>query len=148
MMAGRTPFYDKNRKLMFYKIINTAPQYPPNFSEEACAVIQLLLRSNPTERLGCSDAGATDIMAHPFFRTIDFDALLRMDITPPFQPEVKDELDTTYVPKAYLQTEAKDSIDEGKIGPNGPTGAGGAGGQAPSFAQFTYAGESSLNDDN
>ena len=28
MMAGRTPFYDKNRKLMFYNIINSEPHFP------------------------------------------------------------------------------------------------------------------------
>ena len=28
MMNGSTPFYDKNRKLMFYRIVNREPNYP------------------------------------------------------------------------------------------------------------------------
>lgn len=40
MMHGRTPFYDKNRKLMFYRIINTEPSFPPTFSPEACTCIR------------------------------------------------------------------------------------------------------------
>jgi hypothetical protein len=43
MMHGRTPFYDKNRKLMFYRIINTTPSFPPQFSTDACDCIRSLL---------------------------------------------------------------------------------------------------------
>ena len=45
---------------------------------------------------------------------IDFDALFRRELVPPFQPDVANEFDTKYVPKAYLQAEAKDSFDDSK----------------------------------
>src|SRR5688572_23782299 len=108
MMHGRTPFYDKNRKLMFYRIINTEPSFPPTFSPEACSCIRGLLRVNEQERLGSGDTGAREIMNSEFFSVIDFDALLRRELAPPFTPEVVNEFDTKYVPKAYLQAEAKD----------------------------------------
>jgi serine/threonine protein kinase len=135
MMAGRTPFYDKNRKLMFYKIINTAPQFPPHFSPEACTVLRALLNINPESRLGTVEGGnaAQDIMNSDFFRVIDFDALLNKSIEPPFTPEVQNELDTKYVPKAYLQTEAKDSMVEKKKGD-----------VVAAFEQFTYLGDSAM----
>jgi serine/threonine protein kinase len=35
MMGFRTPFYDKNRKMMFHGIITCEPQFPIFFSDEA-----------------------------------------------------------------------------------------------------------------
>ncbi len=45
-------------------------------------------------------------------RPIDFEQLLRRDLTPPFSPEVDSESDVKYVPKTYLQAEVKDSMVE------------------------------------
>jgi len=135
MMHGRTPFYDKNRKLMFYRIINVVPNFPQTFTPEACDCIRGLLTVNELERLGSGDNGARDIMNTDFFSVIDFDALLRKEISPPFQPEVNNETDTRYVPKAYLQAEAKDSIAE-------PVRRGDVAGN---FNDFTFAGESVMD---
>jgi hypothetical protein len=136
MMHGRTPFYDKNRKLMFYRIINTEPSFPPTFSPEACDCIRGLLRVNEADRLGTN--GAEDIMNTPFFRVLDFDALYRRELPPPFAPEVQNEFDTKYVPKAYLQAEAKDSFVEKSTSKKKSD-------QAPVFEQFTFAGERHLD---
>ena len=136
-MHGRTPFYDKNRKLMFYRIINTEPSFPPTFSPEACNCIRGLLKVNEMERLGSGAAGASAIRQTPFFAPIDFEKLLRREVVPPFTPEVTNELDTKYVPKAYLQAEAKDSMVEK------PRGRGKD--QNPNFEAFTFAGEKRLD---
>ncbi|KAJ1443006.1 kinase-like domain-containing protein, partial [Ochromonadaceae sp. CCMP2298] len=109
MMQGKTPFFDKNRKLMFYRIINTEPSFPSTFSPPACECIRGLLRVNEAERLGCGAAAAAEIKLCPFFSVIDFDALDRREVRPPFAPDVANEFDTKYVPKSYLQAEAKDS---------------------------------------
>jgi serine/threonine protein kinase len=96
MMHGRTPFFDKNRKLMFYRIINTEPSCPPTFSPEAVSCIKGLLRVNEAERLGSGEEGAQEIMDCEFFSTINFDALYDRKIPPPFTPEVINEFDTKY----------------------------------------------------
>jgi serine/threonine protein kinase len=136
MMNGKTPFYDKNRKLMFYRIINTEPSFPETFSPAACECIRSLLRVDEHERLGSGPAGGKEIMKSAFFSVIDFDKLFRRELKPPFQPEVVNEFDTKYVPKAYLQAEAKDSMDEKpkKRGEKNPT-----------FEAFTFAGEKTLD---
>jgi hypothetical protein len=121
---------------MFYRIINTAPGFPPHFSVEACDCIRGLLTVNEKERLGSKVAtgnGAQDIKDCAFFASIDFEALDRKEIPPPFRPEVVNELDTKYVPKTYLQAEAKDSFVENKKGD-----------QNPNFEAFTFGGESTL----
>lgn len=120
---------------MFYRIINTAPGFPPHFSAEACDCIRGLLTVNEKERLGSKVStgnGAKDIMESSFFASIDFDALYRKEVPPPFRPEVINELDTKYVPKTYLQAVAKDSFVENKKGDVNPN-----------FEAFTFAGEQS-----
>ena len=132
-MHGRTPFYDKNRKLMFYRIMNTEPSFPSSFSPESISCIRGFLRVDVDSRLG--SRGATTIKATDFFKTINFAALYERQIKPPFSPDVVDETDTKYVPKGYLQADAKDSIDatssKVKLKKN-------------AFEGFTYAGEKAL----
>jgi hypothetical protein len=121
---------------MFYRIINTAPSFPPNFSPEACDVIRGLLTVSEGERLGSSNAGARDIMQSSFFSTINFDALMARELPAPFKPDVVNELDTKYVPKTYLQSEARDSLVEKKKGEVNPQ-----------FEAFTFSGDSAMGDD-
>lgn len=137
MMNGRTPFFDKNRKLMFYNIINHEPKFPANFSTQAAGCIRQLLKVNEAERLGGGLDCGTAIMKCPFFESIDFDALYRRELNPPFAPEVVNEFDTKYVPKAYLQAEAKDSFEEPQKGKKKGEGN-------PKFEAFTYAGGSAF----
>jgi hypothetical protein len=144
MMHGRTPFYDKNRKLMFYRIINTEPSFPPTFSPEACQCIRGLLRSDESTRLGSGPRGAEEIKQTEFFRVLDFEALYRRELKPPFIPEVANELDTKYVPRAYLQAEARDS-DDGKPA-GGPNNKNKKKQQDDlNFEQFTYTGDKRLD---
>lgn len=137
MIHGKTPFFDKNRKLMFYRIINTAPSFPSTFSPEACEVIRGLLNVKEEQRLGSLQAGGPSaIKRTAFFSVIDFDKLMEKALPPPFTPEVVNELDTKYVPKAFLDAEAKDSFSEKKKGE-----------QHQNFDAFTFAGESALGGD-
>jgi serine/threonine protein kinase len=134
MIHGKTPFFDKNRKLMFYRIINTAPSFPSTFSPQACEVIRGLLNVKEEERLGAAAAGGPEaIKQTAFFRTIDFDKLMAKELPPPFTPEVQNELDTKYVPKAFLDAEARDSATEKKKGT-----------EHQNFDAFTFAGESAM----
>ncbi len=136
-MHGRTPFYDKNRKLMFYRILNTEPSFPSTFSPAAIECIRGLLCVNEHDRLGSGPEGAADVMKTAFFKVLDFDALFRRELVPPFLPDVDNEFDTKYVPKSYLQAEAKDSIDNRPVSKKKAD-------RPPVFDQFTFAGEKPL----
>ena len=118
---------------MFYRIINTAPSFPPQFSTESCDCIRALLNVSEQDRLGSGPRGARDIMETAFFSSIDFDALNRRELPPPFLPDVVNELDTKYVPKTYLQAEARDSVVETKKGEVNPN-----------FEAFTFRGDSAM----
>jgi len=138
MMCGRTPFFDKNRRVMQHRILNTEPVFPPSYSKAACDCIRNLLQVTESKRLGNGENGAKDIMTTDFFSSINFDQLFKKQVVPPFKPDVANETDTKYVPKTYLDVEARDSasVAGGKSAKRG--------GKGDDFAAFTFAGDSSV----
>jgi len=102
MMGFKTPFFDKNRKLMFYNIINNEPQWQPHFSSTATSVLKGLLVKAPQRRLGSGPDGNGEIKGHPFFGPIDWDKLRARELAPPFRPDVKNILDPKFVPRTYV----------------------------------------------
>ena len=109
MLAGRTPFVDRNRRVMFRNITQTDVVYPSHFSSPARNLISKLLNRDPSKRLGGGPNGGRDIMAHPFFSSIDWDKLLRKEIEPVFKPDVTSVDDITNVPQTFQAMAAVDS---------------------------------------
>jgi len=110
MIVGRTPFFDKNRKLMFQKIVKANPEFPDVCSSETCSIVRRLLASTPTERLGTGETGATEIKQHSFFLGINFQDSYKRTVEAPFKPEISQN-EAKYVPNLYLAMDAKDSGD-------------------------------------
>jgi protein-serine/threonine kinase len=54
-----------------------------------------LLNRNPKHRLGATD-DAEELKRHAFFADIDWDALSKKLITPPFKPQLKSDTDVSY----------------------------------------------------
>ncbi len=52
MIAGLPPFYDKNRQVMYRKILEGVMEPPPFMSPDAVDVCAKLLVREPTARLG------------------------------------------------------------------------------------------------
>lgn len=61
--------------------------------EEAEDLVRHLLEKNPLERLGTLN-GAAEVSVHPFFRSLDFNSLLRQKAE--FVPQLENEEDTSY----------------------------------------------------
>ena len=71
--------------------------------------------ADPEARFGCVGQGVTDVMAHPFFASVDFEALVRRQLKPPFTPEVEDDEDISN----FEEPEGTDDgIDTSKISIN------------------------------
>ncbi len=49
---------------------------------------------DPNKRLGGGEADGKDVMAHPFFASIDFVKMENREAPPPFVPKIKDDTDT------------------------------------------------------
>ena len=58
-------------------------------------------------RLGCRKDGARELMAHSWFASRDWEALLRRDVRPPWVPRVAGPFDTSH----FTEQDDEDSDD-------------------------------------
>ncbi|GJN73343.1 serine/threonine protein kinase, AGC [Purpureocillium lilacinum] len=96
MLYGTTPFKGKNRNATFANILREDIPFPdhagaPQISNLCKSLIRKLLIKDENRRLGAR-AGASDIKAHPFFRTTQW-ALIR-HMKPPIVPHPGRGVDT------------------------------------------------------
>ncbi|VDO92802.1 unnamed protein product [Soboliphyme baturini] len=103
MMCGRLPFYSKDHEKLFELILTCAVRFPNKLSGEAKSLLSGLLIKDPSSRLGGGPDDAREIMAHPFFASIDWHQLYEKNIEPPFKPEVTSETDTSYFDQVWHQ---------------------------------------------
>lgn len=100
MINGKTPFFDRNRKVMYHRVMTRDPTFDPSiFNADAQHCILGLLTRDKTKRLGYN--GADLIMAEPFFNTIDWEKLYRRELDAPFRPKGDGVTGTSYVPQAF-----------------------------------------------
>lgn len=75
LLAGRPPFKGPNEYQTFQKIIKLDYTIPEGFPEKAKDLVQKLLVSDPTKRLGAGPDGFTALKDHSFFEGIDWETL-------------------------------------------------------------------------
>lgn len=94
MLYGYTPFRADDPKQLLANILRSSPRFPClSFGQQRVFVSELLV-SSPTERLGGGFGGARAVRFHPWFRTIDWEALMRLKLPPPHVPALASPLDT------------------------------------------------------
>ncbi|EPZ33161.1 kinase-like protein [Rozella allomycis CSF55] len=97
---GKRPFRGKTNDALIQSICEDNPHFPeptPDLSGECIDFIKNLLIRNPVERLGCRGAGFEEIKAHPWFQDLDWDLLVKKELTAPFIPDQKRaNFDATY----------------------------------------------------
>ena len=109
MLAGRPPFYNNNRDRLFKSILNVHLTYPDDISLSAKSLLKkIFVRKN---RLGCN--GADEVKQHPFFKEINWDAVIAKKIKPPFIPNIKSCSDTKYIDVNFLEEPPIDSYNKG-----------------------------------
>ncbi|XP_036147189.1 ribosomal protein S6 kinase 2 beta [Monomorium pharaonis] len=106
MLTGALPFQGANRKETMTQILKAKLGMPHNLSSEAQALLRVLFKRNPVNRLG--SGGVEEIKNHNFFATIDWDALYKKEIKPPFKPAVRED-DAFYFDNEFTCKTPKDS---------------------------------------
>ncbi|KAI6227575.1 Serine/threonine-protein kinase sgk-1 [Aphelenchoides fujianensis] len=101
---SRPPFYSKDHKEMYEKIVHQPLTIPNTTSPTARQILKELLNKDKDARLG-SSRDFDDIKHHPFFASIDWDKLLRRELKPPFIPRVRGDGDTTYIASEFTDIE-------------------------------------------
>ncbi|XP_076667329.1 ribosomal protein S6 kinase 2 beta [Andrena cerasifolii] len=107
MLTGALPFQGENRKETMTQIMKAKLSMPLNISPEAQALLRVLFKRNAANRLG--SGGVEEIKSHVFFATIDWDALYKKEIKPPFKPAVSEKDDAFYFDSEFTCKTPKDS---------------------------------------
>ncbi|KAK8190720.1 kinase-like domain-containing protein, partial [Phyllosticta paracitricarpa] len=95
MCCGWSPFYAEDTQQMYKNIAFGKVRFPRDaLSTEGRNFVKGLLNRNPKHRLG-ANRDAEELKAHPFFADIDWEALSKKNLVPPFKPKLKSELDTS-----------------------------------------------------
>mmetsp|Transcript_18903 Transcript_18903/g.16745 ORF Transcript_18903/g.16745 Transcript_18903/m.16745 type:complete len:155 (-) Transcript_18903:40-504(-) len=100
LRVGRPPFLDKNHQRLGKlikrgKIIFPDPiRHKIDMSDELKDIILLLLDRNPKTRLGAK--GHKEVMEHPWFKGVDFEAILEKKVDPPYKPNLKKKINNPH----------------------------------------------------
>lgn len=89
MVFGIPPFYERNRKLMYQKIVKEAAVFKPTvvISDKCKDIILKLLEKDPAKRLG-SASDSLEVLSHPWFSEIDLTLLTERKLKSPFLPDL------------------------------------------------------------
>lgn len=88
-LIGEPPYFSDDIPTLYKNIKEGKLKFPKNVSENAKSFITGLLERDPKKRLGAK--GWSAIKEHPFFSSVDWERLVRLEIKTPQRPEVEEE---------------------------------------------------------
>lgn len=149
MCCGWSPFYAEDTQQMYKNIAFGKVRFPRDaLSTEGRNFVKGLLNRNPKHRLGAKD-DAKELMAHPFFSDVDWDALCSKQVIPPFKPKLKSNSDTSNFDPEFTgvfdqnaQLNKHAAILANGMMPGGSTPL--SPGMQANFKGFTFVNESSM----
>jgi len=80
MMVGFPPFFDETAPGIYEKILRGKIYWPKEMDRLSKELIKAFLHPDRTKRLGNLIGGSQDVLNHPWFRGVDWDALERKEI--------------------------------------------------------------------
>jgi len=80
MLVGYPPFFDETPYGIYEKILNGHVHWPKSMDKLSKDLIKSFLNPDRTKRLGNMIGGPQDILEHPWFRGVDWEALERREI--------------------------------------------------------------------
>ncbi|KAM6228321.1 microtubule-associated serine/threonine-protein kinase 4-like isoform 1-T1 [Spheniscus humboldti] len=115
-LVGCVPFFGDTPEELFGQVISDEINWPEKDEApppDAQDLITLLLRQNPLERLGTG--GTYEVKQHQFFRSLDWNSLLRQKAE--FIPQLESEDDTSYFDTRsekyhHMETEEEDDTND------------------------------------
>ncbi|KAL5336477.1 kinase-like domain-containing protein [Aspergillus crustosus] len=149
MCCGWSPFYAEDTQQMYKNIAFGKVRFPRDaLSTEGRNFVKGLLNRNPKHRLGAK-GDAEELMAHPFFHDIDWKALTRKEVIPPFKPKLKSDTDTSnFDPEFTNALDNSSSLNDraaalanGFMAASTPLSPG----MQANFKGFTFVNESSID---
>ncbi|KAH9951286.1 cAMP dependent protein kinase [Amylocystis lapponica] len=88
MLVGYPPFFDETAYGIYEKILKGKIHWPREMDKLSKDLIKAFLHPDRSKRLGNLIGGPQDVLDHPWFRGVDWDALERREIRAPIIPHV------------------------------------------------------------
>ncbi|EDQ89836.1 uncharacterized protein MONBRDRAFT_32206 [Monosiga brevicollis MX1] len=110
MMCGLPPFYSRQVHEMYERILHDKLRFPEHVPMIARQWLEALLERDPAKRLGSGDTDAEEVKTHKFFKTINFDALDRREIPPPWKPHLASDLDLSNIDQEFVNEPVPGSV--------------------------------------
>jgi len=98
VICGFTPFGgpDDNQNEVCKRIVRQSVVFPKDCTDKvAQQLIRSLLCKDPVVRLGGGVRGMSEVMAHPWFKIVNWDDLVNKKIQAPWIPPIKDPADAS-----------------------------------------------------
>ncbi|XP_073405716.1 protein kinase C delta type isoform X3 [Dendrobates tinctorius] len=108
MLIGQSPFHGDDEDELFESIRVDTPHYPRWITKESKDLLEKLFDRDPTRRLGVTG----NIKLHPFFKTINWTALEKKEVEPPFKPKVKSPNDHSNFDREFLSEKPRLSFSD------------------------------------
>ncbi|KAI5795438.1 kinase-like domain-containing protein [Peziza echinospora] len=116
MCCGWSPFYADDTQQMYKNIAFGKVRFPKDaMSLEGRNFVKGLLNRNPKHRLGAVH-DAKELKEHPFFADVDWTALVRKDVIPPFKPKLSSETDTSNFDPEFTNAPMTGSLNARALG--------------------------------
>ncbi|KAF7331809.1 Non-specific serine/threonine protein kinase [Mycena kentingensis (nom. inval.)] len=108
MCCGWSPFYAEDTQQMYKNICFGKIRFPKGaINEDGKQFVKQLLNRNPKLRLG-AQRDTEELKEHPFFASIDWAALARKQVTPPFKPIVESDESTANFDDVFTSMDLHD----------------------------------------
>ncbi|KAG0706332.1 cyclic AMP-dependent protein kinase catalytic subunit [Suillus ampliporus] len=96
MLVGYPPFFDETAYGIYEKILRGNIHWPRTMDRLSKELIRAFLHPDRSKRLGNMIGGPQDILDHPWFRGVDWEALERCEIKAPIVPHTTSLDDTRH----------------------------------------------------
>ncbi|KAI8837512.1 kinase-like domain-containing protein [Chytriomyces cf. hyalinus JEL632] len=103
MVLGQLPFPGEGDVQVFDAILHGDVSFPAGMNKDAIDLIRKLLAKDPVNRLGYGVNDAADIKVHTYFKDVNWDAVMRLRIPPPFFPSVGGPADVSNFDKEFTK---------------------------------------------
>ncbi|ORY85674.1 hypothetical protein BCR37DRAFT_412365 [Protomyces lactucae-debilis] len=107
MLLGQSPFRGEDEDEIFDAILSDEPLYPIHMPKDSVDILRKLLIREPEKRLGCGPTDALEVMNHPFFADIDWDAIYHKRVKPTYVPTLRDATDTSNFDEEFTKEQPK-----------------------------------------
>ena len=112
MICGVDPFTDDSPMKIYENILEGKIKFTSDFDDNSKSLIKHLLDRDISRRYGNLKHGVNDIKNHPFFKSMNWDKLLKQEIPADFIPKVKPDNELKYFDFYPDSDEKVESIQE------------------------------------